>query len=147
MTTIQLPPDFKEFLKSLAAHNVRFLIVGGYAVNAYGYVRNTTDLDIWIAPDDENRHRVILALRDFAFPAASDDLLAEPDAMIRMGVPPLRIEVMCKVSGAEFEECWARRTAAEHAGVTLPLISRADLIRNKRAAGRPQDLLDADELD
>jgi hypothetical protein len=98
MATTRLPPDFREFLKLLAAHSVRYLLIGGYAVNAYGYIRNTVDMDIWIAGDPENQMHVVDAIRKFAFPGASADLLQEDDAMVRMGVPPLRIEILSRSS-------------------------------------------------
>jgi hypothetical protein len=94
MTTTRIPRDFKEFLKLLDAHNARFLLICGYAVNAFGYVRNTVDMDVWIASDKGNQQRVLQAIREFAFPAAGDDLLSEEDAMVRMGLPPLRIKVL-----------------------------------------------------
>src|SRR5438105_435476 len=104
MPTTRIPRDFKEFLKSLDAHSARFMLIGGYVVNAFGYVRNTVDMDIWIASDPGNQQRVLQAIREFAFPAAPDDLLYQDDAMVRMGVPPLRIEVLKKISGVEFED-------------------------------------------
>jgi hypothetical protein len=82
----------------------RFLPIGGYAVNAYGYVRNTVDMDIWIASDPDNLRRVLQAIRNFGFPAAPDDLFHKSDAMVRMRLPPLRIEVLKKISGVEFED-------------------------------------------
>jgi hypothetical protein len=133
-------------LKSLDAHNARFLLIGGYAVNAFGYVRNTVDMDIWIASDPDNLRRVLQAIRDFAFPAAPDDILDESDAMGRMGVPPLRIEVLRKISGVEFEDCWPRRVIIDDDDLGIPAISLEDLKRNKRASGRKKDLLDLDEL-
>jgi hypothetical protein len=145
MPTTRIPRDFKEFLKSLDAHSARFLLIGGYAVNAFGYVRNTVDMDVWIASDPDNQRRVLQAIRDFAFPAAPDDLLREPDAMVRMGLPPLRIEVFKKISGVEFEDCWARRVLIDD-DLQIPAISLEDLKRNKRASGRKKDLLDLDEL-
>lgn len=146
MITTRIPRDFREFLKSLISREARFLLIGGYAVNAYGYVRNTMDMDVWIASDVENQRRVILAVRDFAFPAAADDLLVEPKAMLRMGVPPLRIEVIKSVSGIEFESCWERRVLIADDDISIPVISLEDLKQNKRAAGRPKDLLDVEEL-
>src|SRR5580658_4176522 len=146
MTTIRIPRDFREFLKSLDAHNARFLRIGGYAVNAFGYVRNTVDMAIWIASDPDNLRRVLQAIRDFAFPAAPDDLLYEADAMVRMGVPPRRIEVLRKISGVEFEDCWPRRVMIEDDDLRIPAISLDDLKRNKRASGRKKDLVDLDEL-
>ncbi len=146
MATTRIPRDFKEFLKLLDAHNARFLIVGGYAVNAFGYVRNTVDMDVWIASDPKNQQRVLQAIREFAFPAAPDELLCEPDAMVRMGVPPLRIEVLKKISGVEFEDCWGRRVTINDDDLQIPTISLEDLKRNKLASGRKKDLLDLDEL-
>lgn len=146
MPTTRIPPDFKEFLKSLDAHNARFMLIGGYAVNAFGYVRNTVDMDIWIASAPDNLRRVLDAIRDFGFPGAPDDLLHEPDAMVRMGVPPLRIEVLRKISGVEFEDCWPRRVMIDDEDLRIPAISLEDLKRNKLAAGRKKDLLDLDEL-
>ena len=146
MRTTRIPHDFREFLKLLAAREARFLVIGGYAVNAFGYIRNTVDLDIWIAGDAENQRRVILAIRDFAFPDAEENLLQEPDAMLRMGLPPLQIEVMKLISGVDFESCWARRVTVEDGDLQIPMISLADLKANKKASGRPQDLLDLEEL-
>lgn len=127
MHTTRIPRDFREFLKLLTAHEARFLVIGGYAVNAFGYVRNTIDLDLWIAADAVNKRRVILAVRDFAFPSAPDDLLDTPNTILRMGVPPLRIEVLQSISGVEFDECWGRRELLEAEDLTIPMISLADL--------------------
>ncbi len=146
MPTTRIPRDFKEFLKSLDAHSARFLLIGGYAVNAFGYVRNTVDMDLWIASDAENQKRVLQAIRDFGFQIAPDDLLREEDAMVRMGVPPLRIEVLKKISGVEFEDCWPRRVFIEDDELRIPSISLEDLKRNKQASGRTKDLLDLEEL-
>ncbi|OYW09590.1 MAG: hypothetical protein B7X34_06445, partial [Acidobacteriia bacterium 12-62-4] len=144
--TTRIPPDFKEFLKLLIAHEVRFLLVGGYAVNAFGYSRNTADIDIWIATGAQNEESVIEAVRQFGFPSATSELLREPDAMLRMGVPPLRIKVLKKVSGIDFEDYWPRRVSLQAGDLEIPMISREDLKRNKRAAGRPKDLVDVEEL-
>ena len=146
MPTTRIPRDFKEFLKSLDAHSARYLLIGGYAVNAFGYVRNTVDMDVWIASDPDNQQKVLQAIRDFAFPGAPGDLLHEPDAMVRMGLPPLRIEVLKKISGVEFEDCWPRRLVIDDDGLQIAFISLEDLKRNKLASGRRKDLLDLDEL-
>jgi hypothetical protein len=123
-------------LKSLDARNARYLLIGGYAVNAYGYVRNTAEMDIWVASDADSPGRVLEAIRDFAFPGAPDDPFIEPDAMVRMGVPPLRIEVLKKISGVEFEDCWPRRVVLEDDELRIPAIALEDLKRNKRASDR-----------
>jgi hypothetical protein len=103
-------------------------------------------MDVWIAVDEDNQQRVLQAIRDFAFPCAPDDLLIKDDAMVRMGLPPLRIEVLKKISGVEFEDCWLRRVGIEDDDLRIPTISLADLKRNKLASGRQKDLLDVDEL-
>jgi len=146
MATTPIPREFREFLKLLVAHDSRFLIIGGYAVNAFGYVRSTGDIDIWIAGDAENQARVIRAIREFGFIGTPDHILEEPKALARMGVPPLRIEVLKSISGVAFEDCWSRRVALEVGDFTVPMISLADLKANKKASGRAKDLADLEEL-
>jgi len=130
----------------LRAHEVRFLVIGGYAVNAFGYVRNTVAIDVWIDSEPGNQRRVIHAVRDFGFSSASDDVLDGPRAMLRMGVAPVRIEVMKKISGVEFNHCWDRRVEFQIEDLAVPMISLPDLKANKLASGRPKDLLDLSEL-
>ena len=146
MATTQIPPDFKEFLKCFVLHNVRFMLIGGYAVNAFGHVRNTVDIDVWVASDPENQQRAVRAVREFGFASTPDNILAEPKAMLRMGIPPLRIEVLKSISGVEFEDCWERRVPFDMEGHTIPMISLEDLKTNKRASGRAKDLADVDQL-
>jgi hypothetical protein len=90
MATIQLPPDFKEFLRLLNSSSVEYLVIGGYAVNYYGFPRATADLDIWIAIEPENARRLSKVLRDFGFDAAEETTFLEPRKIVRMGVPPVR---------------------------------------------------------
>src|ERR1044071_5357992 len=94
MAMIQIPPDFKEFLKLLNEMKVEYLVVGGYAVGYHGYIRATGDMDIWVAPDANNANRTISALREFGFevPDSAETLLLVPDNILRMGIPPVRIE-------------------------------------------------------
>lgn len=115
MATTQLPLDFKEFLQSLTAYRVEHLLVGGYAVGFHGYPRATVDLDVWVARNAENADRLLAALEDFGFgdSGASKELLSEADRVIRMGLPPLRIEIQTTISGVNFEECYARRIVGE----------------------------------
>ena len=147
MAMTLIPPDFKEFLRYLKDHEVRFLLIGGYAVNAYGYVRNTVDIDVWVASDSENRRRVVRAVREFGFASTEYDVLDAERAMLRMGTPPLRIEVMKVIDGVEFEDCWSRRVQLVLGDVEVPVISLLDLKANKRASGRPKDLVDLSELE
>lgn len=146
MAMTRIPPDFKEFLKLLKAHDVRYLLVGGYAVNAFGYIRNTVEMDVWIASTPENQDRVVDAIREFGFTGVSRDVLADANSMLRMGHPPLRIEVLKALSGVEFEKCWDRRIELPIEDLLIPLISLDDLKANKRAAAPPKDLVDLTQL-
>lgn len=143
----QLPPDFREFLALLNSEQVEYLVVGGYAVSFHGYPRPTGDLDIWIAVDGRNAEKIRSVLQKFGFGSAASSVnFLEPNKIFRMGVPPVRIEVLTGVSGVAFAECFARRVQAELDGVAVYLISRNDLILNKRAAGRHKDLSDVEML-
>ena len=144
----RLPADFKEFLKLLNSHRVEYLLIGGYAVGFHGYPRPTGDMDIWIAVSPENADRTACALREFGFraetvPAA---LFAEPGKIVRMGVPPLRLEIVTTISGVEFTECYARRVSATIDGVAVSMIGLDDLKANKKASGRHKDLNDLEQL-
>jgi predicted nucleotidyltransferase len=145
---IELPRDFSEFLKSLSSRGVRFLVVGGYAVAWHGYPRATQDLDVWIGIDPGNAAATVDAIREFGFdtPNLSEALFLERDKVVRMGFPPIRIEVLTSISGLEFEEAWTRRIQADFGSVTAPLINLEDLKTNKRAAARHKDLDDLEHL-
>jgi predicted nucleotidyltransferase len=146
MATIQLPPDFKEFLRLLNSNSVEYLLIGGYAVNYYGFPRATADLDIWIAIGQQNAQRVAQVLREFGFAQAEAAAFLEPRKIIRMGVPPVRLEILTSISGVEFAECYSRRLAVELDGVPVNLIHLDDLKRNKQASGRLKDRLDLEQL-
>jgi hypothetical protein len=148
MAKLQLPRDFKEFLRLLNSNSAEYLLIGGYAVNAHGYVRMTNDLDIWVKPCRENASRIDRALREFGFGGTDldSDLFAKPGKTVRMGVPPMRLELLTLVSGVDFDECYAERETIEIEDLLIPVISLARLRENKAAAGRPKDLLDLDNL-
>lgn len=148
MAMQQLPHDFKEFLKLLNDHEVEYLVVGGYAVSYYGYPRPTGDIDIWIAIAPENASRMVQSLQEFGFAGSNldDSLFLRPKSIVRMGVPPVKIEIMTDVSGVTFADCYARRTIANFEGVDVPLISFEDLRVNKAASGRLKDLNDLENL-
>ncbi|NJO08202.1 MAG: nucleotidyltransferase family protein [Chloroflexaceae bacterium] len=148
MATILLPPDFKEFLQLLNDHQVEYLLLGGYAVGYHGYPRATGDMDIWIAMHADNAERVVAALHAFGFaaPSVTPDLFLEANKIIRMGNPPLRIEVLTSASGVEFAACYAKRTIAIIDGVEVPIIALDDLKQNKQASGRLKDLSDLANL-
>ena len=143
-----LPPDFKEFLQLLNSEKIEYLLVGGYAVGYYGYPRPTGDLDIWIAIHPDTANRMVQALMKFGFAGAgaTPELFSTPNKVIRMGEPPVRIEVLTTLSGVEFASCYARRAQVLLDGIAVSMISRDDLISNKRAAGRHKDLNDLTHL-
>ncbi|MDT8303027.1 MAG: hypothetical protein RQ760_16220, partial [Sedimentisphaerales bacterium] len=111
MATIHLPSDFKEFLKLLNAHQVEYLLIGGYAVGYHGYPRATADMDIWIAMNPSNSQRIVIVLKEFGFdlPELSPELFLKEWQIIRMGVPPIRIELATTISGVNFDDCYAER--------------------------------------
>jgi len=146
MATIQLPPDFREFLKLLNSSNVEYLVIGGYAVNYYGFPRATADLDIWIAINPDNAQRITQALRSFGFPQADANPFQKERQIIRMGVPPMRLEILTTISGADFTDCYARRLEADLDGVLVNFIQLDDLKRNKQASGRLKDRVDLEQL-
>jgi len=148
MATIPLPPDFKDFLQLLNSEKVEYLLVGGYAVGYYGYPRATGDMDIWVAATRQNAERIARVLREFGFAAetVSPELFLEKGRIVRMGVPPLRIELLTGASGVDFSECYSDRKRDVIDGVEVSLISLEHLKLNKKAAARAKDLNDLENL-
>jgi hypothetical protein len=148
MATVNLPPDFKEFLQLLSAHQVEYLLISGYAVAYHGYPRATADMDIWIALHPQNAEKVVAALKAFGFdlPELSPALFLKEGQIIRMGVPPLRIEIATSISGVRFDECYTARVIAILDEVEVNVISLPHLKVNKQAAGRHKDLDDLENL-
>lgn len=145
---MDLNRDFKEFIESFNARDVKFLLVGGYAVAAHGHPRYTKDLDIWIRRDPINSVKVIAALDDFGFSGlglTAADFEAE-DTVVQLGREPKRIDIMTFVSGVEFDAAYEARSVVDFGGVQVPVIGRADLRTNKRATGRLRDLADVEDL-
>jgi hypothetical protein len=145
---ITLPPDFKEFLRLLNTHRVNYLLIGGYAVGYHGYPRATNDMDIWIAIHPDNAERMVMVLRAFGFdtPDLSIDLFLQDHSIVRMGIPPMRIEVLTTISGVQFAACYAERVTAMIDGIDVHLISLPYLKVNKQASGRYKDLDDLEHL-
>lgn len=143
-----LPSDFKEFLKLLNETEVRYLLIGGYAVGYYGYPRATADMDIWVAIDPDNASKLVEVFRRFGMhdPTLTPVLFQESGKIIRMGVPPMRIEVLTQIDGVTFADCYAARMQTEIDGQTVQLISVEHLRMNKRASGRHKDLDDLEHL-
>ena len=148
MAQIELHPDFKDFLRLLNSHGVKYLVVGGYAVGYYGYPRATGDMDIWIEVSKSNAAKTAQALRDFGMPEkeATEYLFLEKDKIIRMGVPPVRIEVITGASGVNFDECYMRREMIDIDDIPVNFISLEDLKINKKACGRFKDMEDLKQL-
>lgn len=142
-------PHFVEILAALSAAGARFLIVGAHALAAHGLPRATGDLDIWVDSDPENARHVWRALVEFGAPLDALDAndLTTADLVFQIGLPPSRIDLMTGIDGVAFQEAWRDREVVEVDGQATPIISRHHLIRNKRATGRPQDLVDADRLE
>jgi hypothetical protein len=144
-----LNQDFSEFVESLNANGVRYLVVGGYAVAVHGHPRYTKDLDIWIEPEAANTERMIKALDAFGFASlgitAADFLV--PDQIVQLGYPPARIDLLTSVPGVDFATCYLRRIQVTLGSVVADVIDLDGLRQAKAASGRPQDLADLDALD
>ena len=141
-----LPLDFKEFLQLLNSHRVEYLLIGGYAVGFYGYPRATADMDVWVNAMPENAKKLVEVLKDFGFGEVEAELFLKQEQIIRMGAPPLRIELLTSISGVSFRDCYKKRTDVDIDGVEVSLISLEDLKVNKKASGRYKDLDDLEHL-
>lgn len=144
----ELPQDFKELFELLNANNVRYLLLGGYAVGAYGYPRATNDIDVFVSDDEVNVENLIRCLSQFGFvEPVSRDAIAQPRSMIEMGVEPIKIQLLNFADGIEFETAFTRRSLVEIEGIEVSVVSKDDLIRNKKAVGRHKDLADVLRLE
>jgi predicted nucleotidyltransferase len=140
--------DFTDLLKIFSDNNVRYLIIGGYAVIQYAEPRYTKDLDLWISTDTANAAAVYKALREFGAPLANltADDFAEEGYFYQMGVPPVRVDILMGIPGVAFEAAWQKRVEIDFEGLSVSFIAKEDLIAAKLASGRPQDLIDAKML-
>ena len=143
--TIRLQADLKEFLSLLASNRVEYLLIGGYAVGYYGYPRPTGDMDIWIATNPQNARRVVRTLSEFGFSASPEKFLEE-NSVVRMGVPPFRLEILTTIDGVDFPQCYAARNTVVIDDVEVNLIDLHHLRLNKEASGRLKDLSDLENL-
>lgn len=140
--------DFSDLLRIFNANSVKYLVIGGYALIQYTEPRFTKDLDLLIGTDISNASAVFKALREFGAPLSgmTEDDFAEEGYFYQMGVSPVRIDVFMGIPGIEFEAAWERRMETDINGLIVPYISREDLITAKLASGRPQDLIDVQNL-
>jgi predicted nucleotidyltransferase len=144
-----LSRDYREFIQSLNAHKVRYLVIGGYALAFHGHPRYTKDIDIWVEVSASNAAVIIKALREFGF--ASLDLqekdFLEPDQIIQLGYPPNRIDLVTSASGVDFSACYNARRELDLDGISVAFIDLENLRKNKKASGRKQDLADLESLE
>jgi hypothetical protein len=140
--------DFVDLLRAFVAHDVRFLIVGAYALALHGRPRATGDLDVWVDATPENAQRVVRALVSFGAPMdqVSEADFASPGVVLQLGVAPGRIDILTALTGLAFEEAWPGRVHEVLGDVAVDFIGRESFIRNKRATGRARDLGDIEGM-
>ena len=140
--------DLEEFLKLLNHEKVKYLIVGGYAVAFHGYVRNTQDIDIFFQKSQDNIQKLRAALDSFGMPTTGEQAgeFSEFGSRIRLGVPPVQIELINTISGVYFSQAWKSKIKGHYGEIEVYYLSFKDLIKNKKTSGRPKDLADLDEL-
>ena len=144
-----LPKDLKELLFAFNAHEVKYLVVGGYAVGMHAEPRATKDLDLLVRADRDNAERVYRALASYGAPLTGtrpEDFYTDPGSVFQIGQPPLRIDILQQVDGVTFDECWPDHDEVSIDDVSVHVISAAHLIQNKLASGRLQDLADVQAL-
>src|SRR5439155_7399665 len=144
-----LNPDFRDMLSILNEEKVEYLVVGAYALAAYGNPRATKDLDLWIRCSKQNAEKIVQALSRFGAPSSlirTQDFI-KPGLTVQIGIAPRRIDLVTEISGVTFEDAYPRHIKVEIEGVSVSIIGRQDLLLNKKAAGRPQDLADASWLE
>src|SRR3954471_2406773 len=141
--------DFRDLFAEFNERSVRFLIVGAYALAVHGHVRATKDLDVWVKPDEDNARRVFRALQAYGAPTdeLTEDDFAAPGLTFQIGIAPIRIDVLSSIDGVDFDAAWPKRVTTTYGDQPVQVISRDDLIVNKRTAARLQDLADVEALE
>lgn len=145
---IRLPKDFSDFLKLLNSKQIEYLLIGGWAVGYYGYPRATGDMDIWVSRKENHAQKLVETFKEFGFNVAdlSPELFTKQNQITRIGVPPLRIEILTTISGVNFDECFRRKEIINFDDVPINIIGLEDLKKNKAAAKRYRDLDDLEKL-
>ena len=146
---MEIYQDFKELLESFNSRKVEYVIVGGHALAHHGLIRATKDIDLYIHPSRENAHRVMDALDAFGFGGVGlkQEDFEKPDQIIQLGFPPVRIDLITSINGVSWEQAASGASQGKYGDTPVPFLGRAELIANKKAAGRPQDLVDAQNLE
>ena len=142
-----MSPDFKEILFIFNEYEVRYLIVGAYAVMKYSEPRYTKDLEIWVEASEDNSKRVYAALRQFGAPLSEvSEADFASDGFFQMGRPPVRIDVLMSIDGVTFPDAWPNRHQGDFAGIPANFIGPDDLVANKTVSARPQDLIEIESV-
>ena len=146
---MKLSPDFHELLECFARHNVRYLVIGGWALAAHGVPRMTKDLDLWVLPESTNAAAVVSALEEFGFAdvGLTTADFEEEGIVVQLGYPPNRVDLITTPTGVSFTSCWTDRLELSLDGIQVPFIGLEGLKTNKRSTGRPQDLVDLETLE
>jgi hypothetical protein len=149
--SVEFSKDFADLLSLLIKHQVRYLIVGGYATSIHAVPRYTKDLDVWLEVDRENAERLLDVLRDFGFGSVGlspEDFLS-PGQVVQLGREPNRVDFLTRLKGLEFAQCYSRKVDVhlQSLGLTISVLSKVDLIENKRQVGRLRDLADVEDLE
>jgi predicted nucleotidyltransferase len=147
-SSLLLPPDARDLLRAFCERNVRFVVVGAHALGYWAQPRATGDFDLFVDPRPDNARRILEALADFGVPLSdlTADDLTRPGTVFQMGEPPCRIDLATDQTGITFDEAWEGHARVEIEGLSIPIIGREAMIRNKRATGRPKDHFDLELL-
>ncbi len=140
--------DFKELLALFNVHAVEYVIVGAHALAFHGAPRYTGDIDLYVRPDKENARRIMAALRDFGFGSVglSEEDFTEPDKVVQLGYPPVRIDLMTSLAGVSWQNVFEHRVTGEYGDIPVNYIGRKQFVVNKRACDRKKDLADLEAL-
>jgi hypothetical protein len=146
---MRIEKDFKEFIALLNKNEVKYLVVGGFALAFYIEPRFTKDIDIFVEPSKENSIKVIKTLNEFGFGniGLKEEDFQKPDQIIQLGYAPVRIDIITSIVGVSFESAWQNKVEGKYGDICCFFISRDDLIINKRAVARPQDIADVKKLE
>ena len=145
---METQPDFKELLELFTAHHVEFVIVGGYALAFHGVPRFTGGLDLLVRPDPDNARRILNALSEFGFASLGlvQDDFEQPNRVVQLGRPPVRVDLLTSITGVSWEEAWNGRVEGGYGDLPVPYLGREQFIANKLATGRRRDLVDLELL-
>lgn len=143
-----LNEDYRDMLRVLLGNDVRFMVVGAYAMAVHGYPRATGDIDIWVETNIENSKKIYACMKQFGAPLSdiSEQTFTEKGIVFQIGMAPRRIDIITRIDGVDFSEAYTAKKVIEVEGLRIPFLSKEDLIKNKLATGREKDRLDAQYL-